>query len=43
MIYNLRKNYKSYILVYVGVGDFKKLTPTLLFIGGLSALNLIVQ
>lgn len=32
----------SYILIHIGTGDFKKLNPTLLFIGVLSVLSLIV-
>lgn len=32
----------SYIIIHAGTGDFKKLNPTLIFIGALSVLSLIV-
>ncbi|WP_297598201.1 NCS2 family permease [uncultured Cetobacterium sp.] len=32
----------SYIIIHAGTGDFKKLNPTLIFIGVLSAISLIV-
>ncbi|WP_297406105.1 NCS2 family permease [uncultured Cetobacterium sp.] len=32
----------SYIVIHVGLGDFKKINPTLIFIGALSVLSLIV-
>ncbi|MGL4646164.1 MAG: solute carrier family 23 protein, partial [Cetobacterium sp.] len=32
----------SYIIIHAGTGDFKKLNPTLIFIGVLSVLSLIV-